>query len=84
MTVSISPEELQAATDRAVAKLLAKTGDLEAVMLLSTRSAANALELSDAKFLTLMKAHGIKSVPLGPRLTRWRYTDIIALVGTKR
>jgi hypothetical protein len=85
MTVSIPPEVIEAAAAKAVAAHLASLGGVETVRLLlvPTRHAAAAFDMKRDKFLSLMAAHGIEPVTLGPRMTRWRYTDLVELIDRK-
>lgn len=85
MTVSVSPEMIEAAAAKAVEAHLASLGSAETVklLLLPTRHAAAAFDMKRDKFLALMAAHGIEPVNLGPRMTRWRYTDLVELIDRK-
>lgn len=80
----VSLETSQEDVDRLVAaearKLIAKTMDLESLRMVKTSTAAALLEMNEKSFLLLAKARGLKPKHFGPRMKRWRYTDLKALL----
>ncbi len=78
--ITIPPEVISEAAEKAVADMIASGGDLSRVRLLKTPAAAKLLAISPRVFDALTRSRGIKPVVLGPRLTRWRLSDLAKLV----
>jgi hypothetical protein len=76
--VELSTEDLAPVVDEAVRRVLADS--LADLALVSTKRAAAVLDVSENTFLTLAAGAGLRPVPLGPRLTRWRLADVRGLV----
>jgi predicted DNA-binding transcriptional regulator AlpA len=80
MTLTLPPEIQTALLESIRAEAIRQaTDELERVRLVSSRTAATLLGVSLATFLQIMDERRIKPVHLGPRITRWRVTDLKAI-----
>lgn len=79
LTLNLPPEELQLAADKAARDLLEEG---LAGRLVSTKTAAALLEVSENQFLTMASAKKMKRVMVGPRMTRWKLADVNALIAS--
>lgn len=80
ISVTIPEESLRSALEGVVADFLKGDARLRDIATVKTSVAAAAFGLDSDVFLTLCKAHKITPVEFGPRLTRWRVSDLEALV----
>lgn len=82
MNIELPPEMEQAFLKVFQAEAVRVARDLSwSVRLVSTETAAGLLEVSANTFLAVMRERGIEPVRIGPRLLRWRMSDLQTLVG---